>query len=344
VADSARYSEENLRKLGETGIKWITWVPATLSEAQAVLAQADPPTMTPLMAGYCYHQAMSTYGSVPQRWLLVYSEHRRPQAQRMVDKYWRKQRAAEAKAFQQLCRTAYACAADAQHALTTFTHGLPATSLHGGTVHPTPCYRIRGRPSQDTPPARVVYHITGPLASSLAAHEALVAPHSCFILAANELDERTLSAQALLERYKGQQHAERGFRFLKDPRFLASSLYLKKPERIMALLMVMTVCWLVYAALAYRIRQTLKAHQATFPNQKGQPVQNPTARWVFQYFVGIHLLRTPSTTVVINSVAWDHDSESLEQRRTHDVDEGTRGSRGGPGRLHGPGGSRLLAR
>mgnify|MGYP003445327960 CR=1 FL=1 len=42
---------------------------------------------------------------------------------------------------------------------------------------------------------------------------------------------------------------------------------------------------------ALRIRKTLKDQDATFPNQKGQPVQNPTARWVFQYFVGIHLLR-----------------------------------------------------
>ena len=293
VADSALYSEENLQKLVETRTKWITRVPATLSEAQAVIAQADPPTMTPLMEGYAYQQAMSTYGGVPQRWLLVYSDHRRPQAQRLVDKHWLKQSTAEAKAFQQLCRTAYACAADAQHALATFIHGLQATSLHEGTVQPRPRYSRRGRPSQDTPPAQIAYHITGALASSLAAHEALVAPHSCFILATNELDERTLPAQALLEGYKGQQHAERGFRFLKDPRFLASSLYLKKPERIMALLMVMTVCLLVYAALEYRIRQTLKAHQATFPNQKGQPGQNPTARWVFQYCVGIHLLRVP---------------------------------------------------
>jgi hypothetical protein len=75
--------------------------------------------------------------------------------------------------------------------------------------------------------------------------------------------------------------------------FLASSLYLKKPERIMALLMVMTVCLLVYAALEYRIRQTLQTHNATFPNQKGQRVQHPTARWVFHYFVGIHLLCLP---------------------------------------------------
>jgi len=37
--------------------------------------------------------------------------------------------------------------------------------------------------------------------------------------------------------------------------------YLKKPERIMALLMVMTVCLLVYAALEYRIRKALKDHE-----------------------------------------------------------------------------------
>ena len=94
----------------------------------------------------------------------------------------------------------------------------------------------------------------------------------------------------MLTGYKGQVHAERGFRFLKDPQFFASSFYLKKPERIMALLMVMTVCLLVYAALEYRIRHTLTAQQATFPDQKGKPTQTPTARWVFHYFVGIHLL------------------------------------------------------
>lgn len=57
--------------------------------------------------------------------------------------------------------------------------------------------------------------------------------------------------------------------------------------------MVMTVGLLVYAALEYRIRQVLQDHDATVPNQQGKPVQNPTARWVFHYFVGIHVLRIP---------------------------------------------------
>jgi transposase len=291
VADSALYSAENLQQLATTGSKWITRVPVTVTEAQDALAQADPETMEPLGEDYRYHMLASTYGGVAQRWMLCYSAQRRPQARRSVDKHWRKQSEAEAKAFQKLCRTAFACVADAQHALTTFAHGLQAASLHESTIEPRPRYGKRGRPGQDTAPVQVVYQITGALTSSLAAHDALIAPQSCFILATNELDEGVLPPQALLAGYKGQQHAERGFRFLKDPRFLASSLYLKKPERIMALLMVMTVCLLVYAALEYRIRKALKDQDATFPNQKGHPVQNPTARWVFQYFVGIHLLR-----------------------------------------------------
>jgi transposase len=74
----------------------------------------------------------------------------------------------------------------------------------------------------------------------------------------------------------------------------------------MALLRVMTVCLLVYAALEYRIRQALKDHDATFPNQTGQPVQNPTAPWVFQYFVGIHVLLIPGEGPLVLNLAEAH--------------------------------------
>jgi transposase len=95
---------------------------------------------------------------------------------------------------------------------------------------------------------------------------------SYFVTSPKELDHTQLPLQELLTGSKGQVVAARGFRFLKAPRLLASSLSLKKPEQIMALLMVLTVCLLVDAALAYRIRNALKPHGATFPNQKGQPV------------------------------------------------------------------------
>jgi transposase len=152
----------------------------------------------------------------------------------------------------------------------------------------------------------IIIYETEHLASRLAMRHALGDHHSCFILATNELDATLLPPPELLQGYKGQSHAERGFRFLKDPQFLASSLYLKKPERIMALLMVMTVCLLVYAALEYRIRKALKDHGATFPDQKGQPTQNPTARWVFHSFVGIHVLLIPQQWPIVINLAEEH--------------------------------------
>ncbi len=96
--------------------------------------------------------------------------------------------------------------------------------------------------------------------------------------------------QGLLDLYKSQQKVERGFHFLKSPEFLTSSFYLKKPERIEALLMVMTCCLMVYAGLEHKIRTQLKVKALHFPNQKKKPIQNPTARWVFFSFIGIYLL------------------------------------------------------
>ena len=91
----------------------------------------------------------------------------------------------------------------------------------------------------------MVSHSTGALASRLTDRRARVDQQRCGMLATHALDEGQLSCQAMREGYKGHAQAARGFRFLKAPPCLASSLYLKQPERLMALLRGMTVCWLV---------------------------------------------------------------------------------------------------
>lgn len=83
---------------------------------------------------------------------------------------------------------------------------------------------------------------------------------------------------------------ERGFRFLKDPLFFADSLFLKKPSRIMALLMVMGLSLLVYALAEHQVRTQLAACDETLPDQTGKPTHPPTARRVFQMMEGIDLL------------------------------------------------------
>ncbi len=80
---------------------------------------------------------------------------------------------------------------------------------------------------------------------------------------------------------------ERGFRFLKDPLFVASALFLKLPKRLM-----------VYAAPEHRLRQGLAQHSQSFPDQKGKPTQRPAARWVFQFFSDVHVLVAASVAEV----------------------------------------------
>ena len=57
-----------------------------------------------------------------------------------------------------------------------------------------------------------------------------------------------------------RQGVERGFRFLKDPWFMVDSVFLKSPRRIEALMMVMTLCLLVYNVAQYHLRDKLKAN------------------------------------------------------------------------------------
>ena len=113
---------------------------------------------------------------------------------------------------------------------------------------------------------------------------------ACFVLGTN-IDASQLHEADVIAAYKGQAQVEGGFRFLKDPLFFVSSLFVKKPSRIQGLLMVMTLALLVYAVAQRRLRQQLVRHHETLPNQIHQPTQRPTLRWAFQLLEGIHRVR-----------------------------------------------------
>lgn len=138
VADRALYRAANLAKLAQTQRKWITRVPATLREAQAALAQAEPPTMVAFQAGYRAHEWTAPDGGVAQRWVLSSSEPRRVQAQRPVDKQWRQQSDQDGKAWKKGCGVIVACEADARQARATFAQNLPSTGLASSTGRATP--------------------------------------------------------------------------------------------------------------------------------------------------------------------------------------------------------------
>ena len=80
-----------------------------------------------------------------------------------------------------------------------------------------------------------------------------------FIVATNVLDKEVVSSEEMLVTYKnGQQSVERGFRFLKDPMFFTDSVFIKSPQRIEGLGLIMALSLLVYKVAERQIRQTLQ--------------------------------------------------------------------------------------
>jgi transposase len=114
------------------------------------------------------------------------------------------------------------------------------------------------------------------------------------------MNEQELSAEEMLKQYKNQQSCERGFRFLKDPLLLTKSVYVKSAKRVEVMAMLMGLCLLVYNIGQRMIRQELKKRGEKLKNQVKKWIDNPTLRWIFQLFQGLHLVEIEGKEMVSN--------------------------------------------
>jgi hypothetical protein len=144
-----------------------------------------------------------------------------------------------------------------------------------------------GRPTPRTPLKAIEWQIQAQVHADDEAIERDKHAKACYVLGTN-IDASEVSDTEVIVAYKGQAQVEGGFRFLKDPLFFVSSLFVKKPTRIEGLLMVMTLALLVYSVAQRRLRKQLAQNHETVPNQINQPTPSPTLRWIFQMLEGIH--------------------------------------------------------
>lgn len=299
VADSALYTEANLQQL--SGLRWLTRVPLTLNAASELVKNLPDSALAPTeLEGYRMAAVCCDYSGVKQRWFVVESHQRQRADLKHLDKTLAKATAHWQSQLRQFCTQEFACEADALAALQHFEQNLAWHQLERMSVKQTLHYEKPGKPKRDTPPSRITYHPQ----ASLKLNSTVVTLHQQragrFILATNVLESKQLNEQQALEEYKGQQGNERGFRFLKDPLFFASSVFLKSPERIMALGMIMGLCLLVYNLGQRQLRQALQQANQTLPNQLGKGTQRPTLRWVFQCFMAVHFVVLSGIKQIVN--------------------------------------------
>jgi len=307
LGDSALYCAETLRLMD--GLLWTTRVPETIALARDLIAQqadelaSENDGEKPNFISTCV-----TYAGINQHWITIFSPEARKRSIHTISRQCEKKSSSDQKLFEKFCKQTFACERDAFKALKELEKKLSISTVHDSKVVEKGNFNRRGRPANDATPDSFSYSISGYLASDHDYYAERLKRKSCFIIATNQTDTDLMSGDKMLADYKGQQTVERGFRFLKDPMFLASSVFLKSPKRIMALTMVMTICLLVYAALEHRIRESLKKNGHTFPNQVGKMVKNPTVRWVFQYFQNIPVIYLLQKKAAILNLKEHHHS------------------------------------
>lgn len=297
IADGALYSADNIKIMND--LQWLTRVPLSIKEASTLVnevGELKPSTVK----GYKLGESSSEYGGVPQRWILIESEQRRKSDLKRLEKKIEQYQQKSQQELQKLSAQEFACIADAINAAQKLSKRLTWHQLSDIQTVEKRHYGKAGKPSKDDVPNRISYRVTAivsPIESEIATQNIRCGR---FILATNVLDSEKLSADKALREYKAQQGVERGFRFLKDPLFFASSVFLKSPKRISAVGMIMSLCLLVYNLGQRQLRQALTIQKKTIPNQLGKPTDTPTLRWVFQCFMAVHLVVFQGVQQVVN--------------------------------------------
>jgi transposase len=305
VADSAIYTADNLRSFKTNTIKWITRVPNQIKETKKLMQSLSIERMTPHSKDnrYAYISLGNDYAEVKQQWVVVHSLPAKERAKKTISKKLDKLVDKELKAYKSLQSSIFACEEDARRALEKELKSFVLLEAKDIKILSHKRYKKRGKPKLNQEADFYEYSIQSSYSFKTEAFHEEVWRKSLFILASNDLN---IEAEKIIDVYKNQFVVERGFRFIKSPEFLADSLYIKKPERIEALLFIMTLCLMVYASLERKIRTSLKDKEAFFIDQKGKPTQTPTTRWVFQSFIDIHLLSIGSKQQIVMNLKEHH--------------------------------------
>ena len=287
VGDSAIYSNI-LQHSNE--MKWITRVPERIKEASNLVSTPkDSLTWHDLENGYSYSNSSSNYKDVEQRWVLFFSEAAYHRECKTLDKNIKKEYVEQTKAWWHLSNRVFECEADCLSEVEKLQKKLKyhqvSVQVDSIKKHSRP-----GRPKPGETPKITGYQVSYELTKDEEKCRKAREKKGRFILATNELDDVNLSSADVLKEYKAQSGTERSFKFIKDDTFQVDSVFLESAHRIEALMMVMTLCLMIYGVSEYELRESLIKANQTVPSQTKKEIQNPSMRWIYFLFRSINEL------------------------------------------------------
>ena len=264
-----------MRQLNQAGVKWVSRVSETITEAKTLIQQGSETWQQSEDGTMHWFNARMALPQGRERWVVVYTQASLQRAQQTMQRQVNKAQTTWEQKCWHLSNRRFACEADARRCGGAGTEREARwLDIHSELVaHPQ--YAGKGRPRKDASPTSQQWQIVATVTVNQQQVAQQAFRNACWIVGTNVLEPSVLSDQQLIATYKGQGSPERGFRFLKDPLFLASSVFVKKPERIMALSFIMVLCLLVYRLAEVRLRSRLAETQQTIPDQVQQAHSPP---------------------------------------------------------------------
>lgn len=246
VGDSAMYA--NCVKQGKN-LLWLSRVSENMNLSKALLHQTDVAWIE-LDDGYKMTVSEQVYGDVKQRWALIYSEQAHAREVVTLEKNIAKEHQEMSKALWHLGNQSFGCEKDIAKSLKPLIKKLKYHQIQTSII-PVLQHANKGRPKKTAEGGLPEKILTGyQLNAELIKDESVIAEIKLtkgrFILSTNQLDKKALPDEMILSTYKEQSGTESGFKFIKDNAFEVDSIFLKKPGRMSALMMVMTLCLMVY--------------------------------------------------------------------------------------------------
>ncbi|MGI6625537.1 MAG: IS1634 family transposase [Limnochordia bacterium] len=294
VADSAFFTEANIEKAKDHGIKFITRAPESVTVTNQLIDQAweHPGSFLKLqlknnqgqLSEYMVQEFDDAYRETACKFAVCYSPSLEKEKQKTMTRRIAKEKAELDKLAKQYAKRNYACQPNAEKEIAVFTtKRLPKVQYHRVDFQIVEEEkRGRGRPKKNQPDDEKNYIYR--LLLSIELDEAGAAQKSkrnaTFVLASNDLD---LSAEQILAEYKTQSSVEKKFQQLKSPHFV-NSLYLKKPERIEALVYIILIAMMVLSVVERVVRREMETENAVVIGPGKVKMTRPTLRAIVDIF------------------------------------------------------------
>lgn len=301
VADSAMVTEANLAQAGEH-IRFVTRLPATYNEHEQVILRAieaddwtevgqiaqTPSTKHRPGASYRVSEGSVTLYGKRYRAAVVHSSAHDKRRLKRLERELQTSRSEIEQIAKTWRKKTFFCHPDAEAAVAE----VPSTAYHRLEVHieQRPRY-APGRPKKNVTrvPVTIDYVLRTEIIEKREAIDQRRQVAGCFVLLSNLPREDDYSAEQILRTYKEQHAIEKNFGFLKDDQ-IVNALFLKRPERIEALGLILLISLLIWRLMEVVMRTELQAREATVPGWDNKPTARPSAYMVTWKFKGVLIL------------------------------------------------------